>query len=72
MRIENTADEVIIALPKNIISRDEIQRLLNYFRYKELVAKSQATETQITELTSEIKKGVAERSAKSRQHKNRY
>ena len=55
MTIERTADAIIIKLPTNI-NIEEIQRFLNYLRYKEIVAKSKATQEDIDKLAREVNK----------------
>ncbi|MEZ4884177.1 MAG: hypothetical protein R3E32_05500 [Chitinophagales bacterium] len=64
MRIQNTANEIVISLPKGLMSVTEIQNLIDYFRYRELVAKSKATEAEIEALSEEINVGIAKRRAK--------
>ena len=49
MTIERTADAIIVKLPTNT-DIEEIQRFLNYLRYKEIVAKSQATQDDVDKL----------------------
>ena len=56
MTIERTADEIIVKLPTNI-NIEEIQRFLNYLRYKEIVAKSKATQKDVDKLAREVNKG---------------
>jgi len=55
MTIERTADAIIVKLPTNI-NIEEIQRFLNYLRYKEIVAKSKATQEDVDKLTREVNK----------------
>jgi hypothetical protein len=55
MTIERTADAIIVKLPTNI-DIETIQRFLNYLRYKELVAKSVATQEDVDELAKEVNK----------------
>ena len=49
MTIERTADAIIVKLPTNI-KIEELQRFLNYLRYKEITAKSEATPADADEL----------------------
>lgn len=53
MTIERTADAIIVKLPTNI-NIEEIQRFLNYLRYKEIVAKSKATQEDVDELARAV------------------
>jgi hypothetical protein len=53
--IERTADAIIVKLPPNI-NIEEIQIFLNYLRYKEIVAKSKATQEDVDQLAREVNK----------------
>ncbi len=55
MTIERTADEIIVKLPTNV-NIEEIQRFLDYLRYKEIVAKSTATQEDADKLAREVNK----------------
>jgi hypothetical protein len=55
MTIERTANEIIVRIPNNI-QIEEIQRFLNYLRFKEIIAESKATQSEIDELASTINK----------------
>jgi len=55
MTIERTADAIIVKLPTNI-NIEEIQRFLNYLRYKEIVARSKATQEDVDKLAREVNK----------------
>ena len=55
MTIERTPDAIIVKLPTNI-NIEEIQRFLDYLRYKELVAKSKATQEEVDKLAREVNK----------------
>jgi hypothetical protein len=56
MVLERTADEIIIRLP-NTVDWDDLDKLLNFIKYKEIVSKSQATQAQIDEIASDMNKG---------------
>ena len=56
MVITQTADEIIIRLPKSL-NIEEIQRFLNYLSYKENTAKSKATQHDVDELARTVNKG---------------
>lgn len=56
MIIERTKSEIIFRLPGDI-KIDELQELTDWFRYLEVTRKSKATQTDVDELVSEIKKG---------------
>jgi hypothetical protein len=55
MLIERTNNEVIIRLSPNVDIQD-LQKVLNFARYKELTAKFKVSQAQVNELVSEIKK----------------
>ena len=55
MIVERTSEQIIIKLPLTI-SIEEIQRFLNYLRYKELTTKSQATQADADALAKEVNK----------------
>lgn len=65
MTIERTADAIIVKLPTNI-NIEEIQRFLNYLRYKEITAGSKATQADADELAREVNKNWWEK------NKNRF
>ncbi|RMG24124.1 MAG: hypothetical protein D6730_13155 [Bacteroidetes bacterium] len=55
MIIERTSEQIIIKLPLTI-NIEEIQRFLNYLRYKELTAKSRATQADADALAKDVNK----------------
>ena len=59
MNVTQNQSELIITIPKGIISLLDIQAFLDYIRYKTLVAKSQATDADIEKLSREINKELA-------------
>lgn len=56
MTIERSASEIIIRIP-SYVDMEGVQRLLDFLIYKELIAKSEATQEQVDELVKEVKKG---------------
>ena len=56
MKIERTADEIIIRLPSNL-KTDTIERFLDYLAYSEATSQSQAKQKEIDLLAKEVKKG---------------
>lgn len=56
IQVEKTESAILIKLPPDTKAAD-IQNVLNYFNYVELVRKSKATQEQIDELAQEAKKG---------------
>ena len=59
MNITQNQSELIITIPKGIVSLLDIQAFLDYIRYKTLVAKSQATDADIDKLSQEINRELA-------------
>lgn len=55
MKVERTAEELIIKLPLNF-NIEEVQRFINYLRYKEIVGKSKATQEDVDELAKSTNK----------------
>ncbi len=56
MIIERTEGEIIFRLPATM-DIDELQYLSDLFQYKEIAAKSKATQDDVDNLVSEVKKG---------------
>lgn len=53
MVLERTDSEIIIRLPKNI-NWEDLELLLKFIRYKEIVSKSRASQDEIDALAKEI------------------
>ena len=56
MIIENKDNEIIIRISSNV-NLEDIQKSLDYIRYKEIVSKSTATEADIDKLSAEVNQG---------------
>ncbi len=56
MLIERTSKEVIIRLP-SYVNTDGLQSLVDFLTYKEVTAKSKATQSQVDNLAQESKSG---------------
>ena len=54
MKVTQNQSELVITIPKGIVTLLDIQAFLDYLRYKTLVSKSQATEADIEKLSQEI------------------
>ena len=65
MTVERTADAIIVKLPINV-DVEGIQRFLNYLRFKEITAKSKATQADADELAKSVNKSWWEK------NKNRF
>lgn len=61
LRVDSTDNDLIITISRKIIEMDEVQKFINYLRYKALVSKSQATDEEIDELVNDINESLAER-----------
>jgi hypothetical protein len=55
MIIERSHDEVIIRIPASVNTED-LQDFIDFARYKELTAKSTATQNEIDKLAEEVNK----------------
>lgn len=53
MKIERTADEIIVRLPADM-DPERLQDLVNYLVYREATKNSQATQEAVDELASEV------------------
>jgi hypothetical protein len=56
MKVERTNNEVIIRLPGSMDISD-LEEMVDYIRFKEITAKSKATQEQIDSLGKEVTKG---------------
>ena len=56
MQIERTKDEIIIRIPSDVDTQG-LQRLIDFLTYREATAKSKASQTEVDELATEVKKG---------------
>ncbi|MBK6997853.1 MAG: hypothetical protein IPH31_24310 [Lewinellaceae bacterium] len=56
MTIERTNSEIIIKLP-TYVNVEGVQRLLDFLMYREVTAKSKATQEDVDQLVAEVKKG---------------
>jgi hypothetical protein len=55
MLIQQTPTEIIIRLPSNV-DTEGLQRLINFLQYREMVAKSIATQEQVDLLAKQVNK----------------
>jgi hypothetical protein len=56
MIIESKDNEIIIRISSDV-NLEDIQKSLDYIRYKEIVSKSTATEADIEKLAAEVNQG---------------
>ena len=59
MKVTQNQSELVITIPKGIVSLLDIQSFLDFIRYKTIVAKSQATDADIENLSQEINVEIA-------------
>jgi hypothetical protein len=56
MKVIRENNEIKISLPDNLIDINEVQNLLDYFRYREISSKSKGTQKDADALANEINK----------------
>lgn len=56
MKIERTKNEVVIRIPASV-NVDDLQDLADLIEYKEISTKSKATQKDVDDLVSDIKRG---------------
>ena len=56
MKIERTPEEIIIRISSST-NIDDIQQLIDYLTYKQIVSKSQATQKDVDLLVAKVKEG---------------
>lgn len=59
MKIDSTDNDLIITISREIIDIAEVQKFIDFLRYKILVSKSQATDEDIDQLVNEINESLA-------------
>jgi len=57
MIIERTQTETVIRIPTSMMTSLEVQDLLDYLFYREITAKSKATQKDVNRLAKSVKKG---------------
>ena len=55
MILERTKNEILVRLPTDV-DLTELQNMLDYLQYKELTAKSAATQSEVDQLAKEVNK----------------
>lgn len=66
MNITRGNGELHISIPEGLMRMEELQELLNLLRYRTLVSRSQATDSEVEQLTDEINQSLEEA---NRQHR---
>ena len=64
MLIERTNNEIIIKLSSNV-DMEDLQKILNFARYKELTAKFKVSQQKVDSLVSEIKQNWNKKNKKA-------
>jgi len=54
MRVVRENNEIKISIPANLFEMDEIQKFLDYIRFREISSKSKATQEDADKLANEI------------------
>jgi len=65
MIIERNKKEILVRLSAQTNTSD-LQDMLDFLEYKELVSKSKATKTEIEEITKQVNRSITEKVRKSR------
>lgn len=58
--IDEDENDLIVRVPKWLVSRDRMLRFLELMEFKELRSRSELTEAEVAELSAEVKRAVAE------------
>lgn len=61
MKVEYQNDDVVLTFPKNVMDISEIQNLIDYVKYREIISKSTATQADADTLANEINESFWER-----------
>ncbi len=59
MKVTQNQSELVITIPKGVVSILDIQVFLDYIRYKTLITKSKATDEEIENLSQDINAELA-------------
>ncbi len=59
IKVDSTENDLVITISREIIDFEEVQKLINYLRYRALVSKSEATDEDIDQIVNEINEGLA-------------
>lgn len=57
MIIERNKDEILVRLPSNIDLSD-LQKMIDFLKYKEATAKSEAKQSDVNKLANEVNKSI--------------
>lgn len=59
LKVDSTEKGLVLTISHDLIGREEIQRFIDYIRYKVLVSQSQATDEDVEQLSEDIEAGLA-------------
>lgn len=62
MKVEYQNDDVVLTFPKNVMDVSEIQNLIDYVKYMEIISKSKATQSDADNLANEINESFWDKS----------
>lgn len=65
MIVERTDNEIVVRLPSNI-DLSELQDMLDFLKYKELTANSQAKQEDVDQISKEVNSSMWEKVKKQR------
>jgi hypothetical protein len=54
MKVEYQNNDVVLTFPKNVMDISEIQNLIDYVKYREIISKSNASQSDADNLANEI------------------
>lgn len=67
IQVENKYNQLIITIPTGILDVLEVQNFLDYLKYRMLVAKSQATEQDIEDISASINQSWWEKNKQNKE-----
>lgn len=66
MQVEKKYDQLVMTIPTRVLDVLEVQILLDYLKYRVILARSQATEQDIEELSESINQSWWEKSTQQK------
>lgn len=66
MQVEKKYDQLVMTIPTGVLDVLEVQTLLDYLKYRVILARSQATEQDIEELSESINQSWWEKSTQQK------
>lgn len=62
MKVEYHNNDVVLTFPKSVMDISEIQNLIDYVKYREIISKSKATQSDADTLANEINESFWDKS----------